>query len=204
MRGEVIELGIAHAPVERRAYTEFRVSAAVAEAAGAAVRGAAFGAVEIAAGMFARAFAAAEVEPAGARTSCLTPLLLASMARRLLTAGEALAVIEVDPAGAVELREAVSWDVRGGPAACFLELHRHHVRAIFLAYRSRAGRGSRACAVRHSPGRVVARSISSVNVRGYARAGWRFGAASRARAGRASGPVDSAATGCRRRWWGRG
>ena len=117
MRGEVIELGIAHAPVEKRAYTEFRVSAAVAEAAGAAVRGAAFGAVEIAAGMFARAFAAAEVEPAGARTSCLTPLLLASMARRLLTAGEALAVIEVDPAGAVELREAVSWDVRGGPAA---------------------------------------------------------------------------------------
>ena len=116
MRGEVIELGIAHAPVERRNYTEFRVSAAVAEAAGAAVRGAAFGAVEIAAGAYARAFAAAEVEPAGARTSALTPALLSNLARRLVTGGEWLGAIEVDPAGAVELREAVSWDVRGGPA----------------------------------------------------------------------------------------
>ena len=66
--------------------------------------------------MYARAFAAAEVEPAGARTSALTPLLLSSMARRLVTGGEWLGAIEVDPAGAVELREASSWDVRGGPA----------------------------------------------------------------------------------------
>ena len=116
MRGKVIELGIAHAPVERRNYSQFRIDASVAEAAGAAVRGGAFGAVEIAAGAYARAFAAAEVEPAGARTASLTPLLLASMARRLLTGGEWLGAIEVDPAGAVELREAVSWDVRGGPA----------------------------------------------------------------------------------------
>ena len=112
----MIELGIAHAPVERRNYTEFRINAAVAEAAGAAVRGAAFGAVELAAGMYARAFAAAEVDPPGARTASLTPLLLASMARRLLTGGEWLGAIEVDPGGAVELREASSWDVRGGPA----------------------------------------------------------------------------------------
>ena len=116
MRGEVIELGIAHAPAERRGYTEMRINAAVAEAAGAAVRGAAFGAVEIAAGAYARAFAAAEVEPAGARTSALTPALLASMARRLVTGGEWLGAIEVDPGGAVELREASSWDVRGGAA----------------------------------------------------------------------------------------
>ena len=102
--------------VERRNFTEFRINAAVAEAAGAAVRGAAFGAVEIAAGQYARAFAAAEVEPAGARTAALTPALLASMARRLVTGGEWLGAIEVDPAGAVELREASSWDVRGGPA----------------------------------------------------------------------------------------
>ena len=88
----------------------------MSQVAGAAVRGAAFGAVEVAAGMFARAFAAAEVEPAGARTSSLTPALLASMARRLVTGGEWLGAIEVDPGGAVELREASSWDVRGGPA----------------------------------------------------------------------------------------
>ena len=113
----MIELGIAHAPVERRSYTEFRINAAVADAAGAAVRGAAFGAVEIAAGAYARAFAAAEVEPAGARTSALTPALLSNLARRLVTGGEWLGAIEVDPAGAVELREASSWDVRGGPAA---------------------------------------------------------------------------------------
>ena len=112
----MIELGISRAPVEKRNFTEFRINAAVAEAAGAAVRGAAFGAVEIAAGMFARAFSACEVDPPGSRTSCLTPLLLASMARRLVTGGEWLGAIEVDPAGAVELREASSWDVRGGPA----------------------------------------------------------------------------------------
>ena len=113
----MLELGIARlAPVERRNYTELRINAAVSDAAGAAVRGAAFGAVEVAAGMYARAFAACEVEPAGARTSSLTPALLASMARRLVTGGEWLGAIEVDPGGAVELREASSWDVRGGPA----------------------------------------------------------------------------------------
>ena len=112
----MLELGIARlAPVERRNYTELRINAAVADAAGAAVRGAAFGAVEIAAGMFARAFAAAEVEPAGARTAALTPALLASMVRSLVTGGESLHAIEVDPGGAVALREAVTWDVRGGP-----------------------------------------------------------------------------------------
>ena len=112
----MLELGIAQlAPVERRNYTEFRINAAVSEAAGAAVRGAAFGAVEVAAGMYARAFAAAEVEPAGARLDALTPAVLSSMARRLITGGEWLASIEV-AAGAVALHEASSWDVRGGPA----------------------------------------------------------------------------------------
>ena len=110
----MIELGLARAPAERRNYTEFRVSAAMADAGGAAVRGAAFGAVEIGASMYARAFAAAEVEPAGARTASLSPALLASVARRLITGGEWLASIEVE-GGAVELREASSWDVRGGP-----------------------------------------------------------------------------------------
>ena len=112
----MIELGIARTPGERRNYTEFRVNAAIADAAGAAVRGAAFGAVEIAAGMYSRAFSAAEVDPPGARTASLSPALLASIARRLITGGEWLGVIEVDPAGGVELREASSWDVRGGPA----------------------------------------------------------------------------------------
>ena len=112
----MIELGITREPFERRNYSQFRIDASVAEAAGAAVRGAAFGACEIAAGMFARAFAAAEVEPGGARLDALTPAVLSSMARRLITGGEWLASIEVE-GGAVELREASSWDVRGGPAA---------------------------------------------------------------------------------------
>ena len=112
----MLELGITREPFEGRNYSQFRIDASVAEAAGAAVRGAAFGAVEIAAGAYARAFAAAEVEPAGARTAALTPALLASMARRLITGGEWLGAIEVEGAR-VELREASTWDIRGGAAA---------------------------------------------------------------------------------------
>ena len=79
--------------------------------------------------------------------AALTPALLGDLARRLVTGGEWLAAIEVDPAGAVALREAVTWDVQRRAGAQRLALHRHIGGAILLHYRSHAGRGSRACAL---------------------------------------------------------
>ena len=70
------------------------------------------GAVEIAASHYSRAFAGASVEPAGARTAALTPALLSSIGRRLITSGESVHVIDV--AGErVGLLEAASWNVTG-------------------------------------------------------------------------------------------
>ena len=70
------------------------------------------GAVEIAAAAFARAFAGATVEPAGARTAALTPALLSSIGRRLITSGESVHVIDV-AGGTVRLAECSSWNVTG-------------------------------------------------------------------------------------------
>ena len=73
---------------------------------------AAVGAVEIAAGMFARAFASAGVSPVGVRTAGVSPDVLAGIARRLVTAGESCHLIEVER-GAVVLRECSHWSVTG-------------------------------------------------------------------------------------------
>ena len=113
----MIELGIAGGllspKVERRSYTSLLTAAAEAEAA-AGLLGVAVGAVEVAARMYAAAFASAQVEPAGARTAALTPALLGDVARRLVAQGEAVLVVEVD-GGAVSLVPAVWWTVTGGP-----------------------------------------------------------------------------------------
>ena len=201
----MLELGIAQlAPVERRNYTEFRINAAVSEAAGAAVRGAAFGAVEVAAGMYARAFAAAEVDPPGARTAALTPLLLASMARRLVTGGEWFARHRGRRRArratrGVELGRAR----RAGPGR--LALHRHNVRAIVEHNRNHTRRGSRACALCNAAGRALARAPAAVVRGGFARAGCGARAAARRGGGRTRGPVDrAAARRGRRRGRGRG
>ena len=66
-------------------------------------------AAECAAGMWARAFAAATVTP---DTAVLTPGVLASIARSLIVAGESLHVIEVLD-GDLYLIPASSWDVTG-------------------------------------------------------------------------------------------
>ena len=109
----MIELGIGQpAPrVEKHSYTSLHVEAAERWAEHG-LYGAAVGAVEISAAMFARAFAGASVEPANVRTAALSPAVLGSIARRLITSGESVHVIDVD-GGAVRLAEASSWNVTG-------------------------------------------------------------------------------------------
>ena len=107
----MIELGIAAGPdrVECRNYTAMLTAELEA---GAEVGRVALGAVEIAAGLFARAFASADVSPVGVRTAGVSPDVLASIGRRLITAGESCHLIEVE-GGAVVLRECAYWSVTG-------------------------------------------------------------------------------------------
>ena len=101
----------AGARVERRNYTAMR-TAEIEHLAETGVAGAALGAVEIAAGMVARAFASADVSPVGVRTAGVSPDVLASIGRRLITGGESCHLIEVEH-GAVVLRECAYWSVTG-------------------------------------------------------------------------------------------
>ena len=73
----------------------------------------ALGAVEAAAGLWSRAFASATVEPQSPATRALTPSVLAAIGRGLAVRGEA--VFDLDVNGAVELTQAASWEVSGGP-----------------------------------------------------------------------------------------
>ena len=68
-------------------------------------------ALEIAAGLYERSFALADV--AGDRAGALTAPVLAMIGRELTTAGEAVLLVEVDGAS-VRLVPAASWDVTGG------------------------------------------------------------------------------------------
>lgn len=108
----MIALGIASGPdrVECRNYTAMRTAELEA---GAEVGRVALGAVEIAAGMFGRAFASADVSPVGVRTAGVSPDVLACIGRRLVTVGESVHIVEVER-GAVVLREASHWSVTGG------------------------------------------------------------------------------------------
>ena len=67
-------------------------------------------ALECAANLYARAFAAAKVT--GERTSALSPPFLAHVARNLIRRGESLSLIEMSR-GEPVFRQAGSWDVRG-------------------------------------------------------------------------------------------
>ena len=96
-------------------YTDAVVRALLETAAGGVVADpAATAALEAAAGVYARAFAVAEVQPMTASTAALTAPCLALMARDLIRRGEHVAAIEVDGSGMVRLRPAASWDVTGG------------------------------------------------------------------------------------------
>ena len=107
------ELGIARIGprVEKHSYTSMHVAAAEAYAEHG-LYGAMVGAIEIAASHYARAFAVATCHPS---IPALSPAVLATIGRRLITSGESCHVIDVID-GAVRLTEASSWSVvAGGP-----------------------------------------------------------------------------------------
>lgn len=70
-------------------------------------------ALESCAGLYGRAFAAAEVAPANARTRALTPSTLAWIGRELIREGAAVGEILVGSEG-VSLRRCAHWDVHSG------------------------------------------------------------------------------------------
>ena len=110
------ELGIAQIGprVERHNYTR-SLTGALEQWAEHGLYGTLHGAVETAARYYSAAFAVATVEPQNSRTVALTPALLSSIGRRLITAGESCHVIHVD-GGRVELVECSDWSLyAGGP-----------------------------------------------------------------------------------------
>ena len=70
------------------------------------------GAVEIAAGLWSRAFASALVTPSTMATGALTPSLMANVGRELAVRGECVYLIDVDRNG-VTLTPAANWEVQG-------------------------------------------------------------------------------------------
>ena len=98
----------------RESATDAIVTALVSAASGSSVPPSveALGAVEAAAGLWARAFASATVEPATLATLALTPAVLAAIGRGLAVRGEVVFDLAVD--GGVILSQASSWKVKGG------------------------------------------------------------------------------------------
>ena len=94
-------------------YTDTLIQGLLAQAQGT-VRGDpnATAAVEVAAGVWARALAAATVTPATSRTRAVTPSLLALVGREWMRVGEALFLLQVDARG-LTLAPASTWDVWG-------------------------------------------------------------------------------------------
>ena len=99
---------------QRESATDAITTALIAQAGGSSVPPSveALGAVEAAAGLWARAFASATVEPQTPATQPLTPSVLASIGRGLAVHGEAVFVLDVN--GVVELTQASAWKVLGG------------------------------------------------------------------------------------------
>ena len=110
----MIELGVGGGPdrTERRNYESLVVAGMESAAVGVLVP-VAVAAVEAAASTWARAFGAAEVE--GGR-GAITPQVLASIGRRLIRAGEAVHLIDVDLGGRVRLLDVAQHTVLGGPS----------------------------------------------------------------------------------------
>ena len=107
---------------ETQPFTDAVIQAIVAQAEGTTPGDPAqTWALECAAALYSRAFAAAKVS--GERTDALTPPYMAHIARNLIRRGESLSLIEIERGGPV-FRQAGSWDVRGGwdEAAWFYRL----------------------------------------------------------------------------------
>ena len=94
-------------------YTDTLVDLVVTRATGDTAKETATGALEAAAGVVARAFAAAEVTGPTELTGALTPSLLSMAGRALIRQGEFVAAIDVKD-GRVMLSPASDWDVAGG------------------------------------------------------------------------------------------
>ena len=93
-------------------FTDAIVSAIAAQAAGTTTGDpTAIAALEVAAGLYARSFAAATIEPEGLADT-VTADVRASIARELIRRGESVHLIEVDR-GAVRLTPVGSWDIAG-------------------------------------------------------------------------------------------
>ena len=100
---------------KRTSATDLAVDTLVARATGNATDIMATAAVEIAAGLWGRAFASAKVNPVGAgQTAGITPSVLEMIGRGLIRRGEILFQIVVDN-GRVRLVPAASFSVMGGP-----------------------------------------------------------------------------------------
>ena len=99
---------------ETRNYTDLSVHAMVARARGVSGDPRATAGAQTAAGILARALAAATVTPDTAATRALTPRVRFNMGRSLILEGESVWALEV-AGGAVTLRRAASWDIAGSP-----------------------------------------------------------------------------------------
>ena len=97
---------------ESQPFTDAVVGAIYAQAAGTLTADpSGLAALEVAAGLYARSFAAAKVEPAELQAT-IGPSVRALIARNLIRRGESVHLIEV-ARGRIELIPCGSWDVRG-------------------------------------------------------------------------------------------
>ena len=107
----MIELGLNRSSTEKRGtYTDMVIDAISMNAQGAAVNAGKTAAMETIAGFLSRCFAAASVEVAEPFKNALGASTRANIGRRVITAGEYVAMLEVDPPS---LREAHDYDYTG-------------------------------------------------------------------------------------------
>ena len=100
---------------QNQPFTDAIVAAIQAQAEGATVGDpGAIAALETAAGLYARAFAAAKVTPVNDMTRAISPSYLALVARDLIRRGESIHRIIVED-DRIRLQPVGSWDLRGGP-----------------------------------------------------------------------------------------
>ena len=98
---------------EAQSYTGTVSDAWAAHLTGQTQSADAIAALEVSAGLWARAFASARVEPSGIVRDALSPFVLAMIGRALIRRGEIVYMIDVDRAGGLRLRPAASFDVHG-------------------------------------------------------------------------------------------
>ena len=96
------------------AYEDALIQAIVSAAAGGAEPSGRTATAEIAASMFAKAFASAAVSPENTATAALSPSVLAAIGRALVNPGEAVFVLDV-VGGQARALQAATWDIQGGP-----------------------------------------------------------------------------------------